>query len=950
MPGLFSYESAVLARKALVVAIGSLIKDAYLQLLSAVVLMVLALWIAATAAPFEEPHFNTLESLSIAVVIATQLISLMYLRVDSVATPCTAGLAPDTILNSAGLTCREALIEKEKNDVIVTALLIIINGLLIIYLVLNLLRALLQGPVNDSASDNWRGRLGCLWRVLARMCCVKPGEATASSSNVPLAALIERQLARRRERKELRQLRLRASLSKKREGKGSKKGIDTGDTDATKVTAGLGGSQSSLLTLSGSGPAVPLSSSPPASLVRVVRANASAGGAGASGSKASAGGFGGPSGPSMLPGSAGEPDAAATDMDAAPAPASIGPKGTAGRVRAVAANAAPGAAGATGGGKRNSYAAAMAGLVSVGSAMAAPGRLGSLASPTDDTARNPLAAGVAQQSAQQILQAMAQASATGSHSSGGVTLAIANPLRSQSRGAAGVAAAVAAGAAAAASAGGAGPGMAGGDSSSAAAPQLTGSAAAAAKGAIGRRSIHAGLRKRVVVLSSAAAGAGDAKGAAAPNGGVGSGTRGRAGSDDDDDDDDSAAIGIATAVVVAPSPVHEPIAPSASAAAATLGLSLGAPALSRAAERKSSSEKTAPGLGALDLSRTASFSEAAKTSAAAAAVGDGGSAGAASSLGSSHPAVATLSSFRTDSGSTERERDLDRPSSFGLSRSSMATSRRNLLTASAVSRRNILAVLAADDAANAPSPPLATPPSMAASTAAAPTVLPLAAAAPASVAAAAPAEADSPKMSVPRAAPLPSASEPRADKFSTAIEPPGGKSSAPAQARADSERVGVDMRSSAETLEDRVSAVASDKPGLAASSIAEKRSPPAGDSLFGKHVAAAPTVGATVITGPAATAAAAEATAAPAAPVSTAQSLELLAAASQLFSAAATASSAAAGPTANQPPTQQRLEPIPAAGAGSAPSVSAAAAAVQARPAAHDEADSPASDTDDDAW
>jgi len=56
--GMFAWESVVMVRKAAIVMIGSLIKDAYRQIFASVALLIIALFLQANFQPYEKKRFN----------------------------------------------------------------------------------------------------------------------------------------------------------------------------------------------------------------------------------------------------------------------------------------------------------------------------------------------------------------------------------------------------------------------------------------------------------------------------------------------------------------------------------------------------------------------------------------------------------------------------------------------------------------------------------------------------------------------------------------------------------------------------------------------------------------------------------------------------------------------------------------------------------------------------
>jgi hypothetical protein len=99
------WESVVLVRKTGLVLTASLLTNAATQSASAILLLVAALWLHARWQPYVLPKFNALESLSLASMITTATVSLIYLQ--AVGGETVLGIAEsqrptlDTLLDTA---------------------------------------------------------------------------------------------------------------------------------------------------------------------------------------------------------------------------------------------------------------------------------------------------------------------------------------------------------------------------------------------------------------------------------------------------------------------------------------------------------------------------------------------------------------------------------------------------------------------------------------------------------------------------------------------------------------------------------------------------------------------------------------------------------------------------------------------------------------------------------
>ena len=128
--GLYAWESIVMMRKAAVVMIGSLVKDAWYQIAASITLMTFSLFLQAQNQPYETRLFNVIEAVAIVGIILTQLCSMFYLRVDSFAAACL-GAEPTMIVDAQGTTCADIGSARAANDIIVTIAMVALNFLLV---------------------------------------------------------------------------------------------------------------------------------------------------------------------------------------------------------------------------------------------------------------------------------------------------------------------------------------------------------------------------------------------------------------------------------------------------------------------------------------------------------------------------------------------------------------------------------------------------------------------------------------------------------------------------------------------------------------------------------------------------------------------------------------------------------------------------------------------------
>ena len=129
--GWYAWESVTMVRKAGIVMIGSLIKDEYNQIFASVSLLVIALFLQANFQPYEKRFFNYLEGVALVTVMLTQLISMFYLRSDSQLSQCV-GQESTFVINVEGTSCGEIRATSQKNEIITTASLALVNILFLV--------------------------------------------------------------------------------------------------------------------------------------------------------------------------------------------------------------------------------------------------------------------------------------------------------------------------------------------------------------------------------------------------------------------------------------------------------------------------------------------------------------------------------------------------------------------------------------------------------------------------------------------------------------------------------------------------------------------------------------------------------------------------------------------------------------------------------------------------
>jgi hypothetical protein len=81
--GVYWWESVVMVRKLSVIMVGTLIEDAWYQIILSICILGFALILQLQVRPYDNPVFNRLESAILSVLCVTQVISLVYLRTES---------------------------------------------------------------------------------------------------------------------------------------------------------------------------------------------------------------------------------------------------------------------------------------------------------------------------------------------------------------------------------------------------------------------------------------------------------------------------------------------------------------------------------------------------------------------------------------------------------------------------------------------------------------------------------------------------------------------------------------------------------------------------------------------------------------------------------------------------------------------------------------------------
>ena len=163
--GLYAWESIVMVRKAVVVMIGSLVKDAYNQLFASVTLLVVALLLQSFFQPYKRRFFNIVEGASLATIILTQMLSMFYLRADSLVNVC-AGKTAVFVVDEQGTTCADVTGAAATYNLFTTVALASLNFAFVAAMLFFLVRLW----ATDKAEEAPDGAVARCARAAARCC------------------------------------------------------------------------------------------------------------------------------------------------------------------------------------------------------------------------------------------------------------------------------------------------------------------------------------------------------------------------------------------------------------------------------------------------------------------------------------------------------------------------------------------------------------------------------------------------------------------------------------------------------------------------------------------------------------------------------------------------------------------------------------------------------------
>jgi len=137
--GLYWWEAVVMVRKALVIAIGALTPDPFMQLFSSTLLLVAAVVLQAVFRPYSSTFHNTVELAAQAGILGTVLVSMFYLRADSQRSTCSA--QDDDAETDMGTACSTAVRSAQAAETGATVVLLLINFCVVLGLGLLIVRA-----------------------------------------------------------------------------------------------------------------------------------------------------------------------------------------------------------------------------------------------------------------------------------------------------------------------------------------------------------------------------------------------------------------------------------------------------------------------------------------------------------------------------------------------------------------------------------------------------------------------------------------------------------------------------------------------------------------------------------------------------------------------------------------------------------------------------------------
>lgn len=129
--GRYAFESVVMLRKAGAVMIGNLITDAHAQLTAALLLLTVLTLCQQLLQPFAVGIWAALDALSMASLLATLSLSLMYLRWATPASQC-AGLQEDDVPAGSVMTCGQVRLQADAVETAVTVVLILIHAAVLV--------------------------------------------------------------------------------------------------------------------------------------------------------------------------------------------------------------------------------------------------------------------------------------------------------------------------------------------------------------------------------------------------------------------------------------------------------------------------------------------------------------------------------------------------------------------------------------------------------------------------------------------------------------------------------------------------------------------------------------------------------------------------------------------------------------------------------------------------
>lgn len=139
------YESTVLVRKALLVLIAAVVKDWFTQIVLSLILFLFAVILQAILRPYKRAAWNWLELLCQTGTMLTQLLTMLYFRINVLAGQCSTALSQDSAPDpNSGTICRDIPRIRRDSDRAITVVLALLNAFVLGVLMSSVIRAAVQ--------------------------------------------------------------------------------------------------------------------------------------------------------------------------------------------------------------------------------------------------------------------------------------------------------------------------------------------------------------------------------------------------------------------------------------------------------------------------------------------------------------------------------------------------------------------------------------------------------------------------------------------------------------------------------------------------------------------------------------------------------------------------------------------------------------------------------------